>query len=574
MKKEAARIASIGLAVIAAKQVEAWIKWERERGKKLDYVQFTLPQTFITTPDQTKWYLRLLVKNEPVSLLDLEEAFDKLSKKPIKGIILILRGFNQPFADLQSLRDLILKFKKSGKEVICYAQQFDMLTYYIASAGTKILAMPGASVYATGMRMEQTYLRDALDTIGVEMDVVRISPFKGALDSLLYSEPTESGRNQMEWLLGSFYDTVMEGIATERGIELEALKALVDAAPYTDTQAVEKGLIDHVVNEEGFPAYLGSKLIETWTQVSKRFAPFIDIDLEIGTMPQQEPDDSVAILYTSGQIINGKSENPPVDLPIPFAGGPSIGDLTVVQQIRNLMQAEHVKALVLYVDSPGGSATASEAIASALDELAKRIPIVVYMGNVAASGGYYISTPAQWIVAQPGTITGSIGVIMAKLITSGLYQKIKFNPVAYTRGENADLFSSQQGFTDSQRAFMEDEIKRIYGLFVERVAKSRKMSFEEVDAIGGGRVWTGAQALENGLVDELGNLNTAIAKARQLAKLDADARIEWVSHKTDPLPAQLADRVNPAASWKFLNQRFDHLNGQSMLLMPYTFNID
>ena len=176
-------------------------------------------------------------------------------------------------------------------------------------------------------------------------------------------------------------------------------------------------------------------------------------------------------------------------------------------------------ALVLYIDSGGGSATASESMASALGEFAKSRPLVVFMGGVAASGGYYIATPAHWIVAQPGTITGSIGVIMGKLINSELLKKLRFNAVSYLRGDNADLIAGEKPFSDAQRDLLRESIEHIYGQFLERVAESREQSAAEIDAIGGGRVWTGEQALGHGLVDELGNLRTAIDKARNLGQV-------------------------------------------------------
>jgi protease-4 len=250
-----------------------------------------------------------------------------------------------------------------------------------------------------------------------------------------------------------------------------------------------------------------------------------------------------------------------------------MGDLTVVRQIRNLMKDNDAKALVLYINSGGGSASASEAMASALDELAKTRPVVVYMGAVAASGGYYIATPADYIFAQPGTITGSIGVIAAKLINNEALRKLRFNPVTYRRGANAGIFSSQKPFNDTERAKVQESIERIYEQFVQRVADARKMKPESVDEVGGGRVWTGKQALENGLVDELGGLHEAIMKARELAGLPADAAMRIIRKPGKPLPAQLADQVDPAATMRYWQENLAHMtNGSAQMLMPFDFD--
>ena len=265
----------------------------------------------------------------------------------------------------------------------------------------------------------------------------------------------------------------------------------------------------------------------------------------------------------------GESQNPPVELPIPLIGGERLGDVTLVQQVRNLMKDDRCAALVLYVDSPGGSATASEAMASALDEFGKSKPIVVYMGSVAASGGYYIATPADYIIAQAGTITGSIGVINMKLINNEMLKKLKFNPFYYQRGDNAGIFASNSKFSDKQRDKVRESIEYIYEIFIERVAESRKMKVEQVDKIGGGRVWTGQQALDNGLVDELGGLHEALAKARELAKVSENTPFGVMQGAGKPLPAQMAEKADPAATMRYYLEAVEMLSGANLMLMPF-----
>jgi protease-4 len=283
----------------------------------------------------------------------------------------------------------------------------------------------------------------------------------------------------------------------------------------------------------------------------------------------------VALLRVSGTMVQGESMHPPVDIPVPFVGGERAGDLTVVRQVRNLMKNKQAAAVVLFIDSGGGAAAAAEAMTAALDELAKDRPLVVFMNGVAASGGYYIATPAHWIVAQPGTITGSIGVLTAKPVTAGLFENLKVHRLELTRGANANIMSDMQPFTEAQRARVRQSIEHIYEQFIGRVARGRQLTVEAVDAVGGGRVWMGTQAKAYGLVDELGDLYSALAKARELAKLPVHAPLVMVGGKSSPLPPQLAKAANPASALEYLYSGVQAVcNGRPQLLLPFTWKGD
>jgi len=236
-----------------------------------------------------------------------------------------------------------------------------------------------------------------------------------------------------------------------------------------------------------------------------------------------------------------------------------------------LMKDERVGAVVLYIDSGGGAAIAAEAMTSALQELAKMHPVVAYMNGVAASGGYMVACPAQWIVAQPGTITGSIGVVTAKPVTGGLEEKLLFKSFSFLRGANADLYSSSAPFTDDQRAKVRTAIEYSYRQFIEMVAAARHTTPEAIDAIGGGRVWTGEQGLANGLVDELGDVRAAILKARVLGDLpERTPSVLYSSRKLSGLPPMAAKIIDPAAGVKrLLDNARGVLNGRAQLIMPF-----
>lgn len=529
----------------------------------MHFVQITLPAVMPPLPDLRNVIQQRLLGRSAMSLYEFETALRRIATDAdVRGVVLVMNGFGMGLADLQTLRDAIVRFRSGGKKVIAYAQSYDLANYFVASAADALWTLPGGMVSTTGLVSSQVFLKDALDTVGLEADVVAVTPYKSAADQLSRTEPSPESRAQVEWLLDSNYEIMVDTIAAGRGISADAVRAMIDHAPYTDVQALEQGFIEQISNEEGFAALLDvtPDAFLTWEQADARLPLLLRFD---------EP--YVALVSLSGTIVNGTSGQPPVDIPIPLVGGARIGDVTVVQHIRQLMDDDSAKAVVLLIDSPGGSATASEAIVSALEELAKTRPIVVVMGDVAASGGYYIATCADWIIAQPGTITGSIGVVLAKLVTTDALRKLRFNPFYYLRGENAAVFTSIRKFSDSERERMTESIARIYDLFVQRVADARKMKIEEVDAISGGRVWTGKQALANGLVDQLGGLQEGLAKARELARLPADTPVRMSRPSSGAsLTAQLAEKVNPAAALNYWYSGVTMIaNGQAQLLLDF-----
>lgn len=537
------------------------LNMQRQRYKAIDYIMIDVPSQFPIVPEDRNLIQRQILGEPAMSLFEFEQSLERIGDDPRPiGVILYLRGLAVGLADLQTIRDAISRLREKGKRVISYSAQYDTRSYYLASACDEILMLPGGILYTTGLLSQQVFLKDGLAEVGLKFDSVAISPFKGAMDTFTRTEPSDEGREQINWLLDSNFNMILDGIASTRKMKLDAAKEMIDTAPHLDHVALEKGYIDGILNEERLIDYLGITKITPWEEADQQvYLPVKDMSKKY-----------VAVIYAGGMIIDGESAKPPADspVPIPFAGGERLGDMTLNQQVRNLMKDDNCGALVLYIDSGGGSATASESMASTLSEFAKNRPFVVYMGGVAASGGYYIATPADWIVAQAGTITGSIGVIMGKLVNNDLLKKLHFNAVSYLRGENADIISAENPFNDTQRQQIREGIEHIYGQFLSRVARSRGKTIEEIDAIGGGRVWTGEQALENGLIDEIGNLRTAIKKARELAKLPDDAPSMLVRDKGKPIGAQLAEK-NPAAQLKYIVDNVELMTNRAQYLLPF-----
>ncbi|MBI1257566.1 MAG: signal peptide peptidase SppA [Chloroflexi bacterium] len=530
----------------------------RRRAKNLDYILLTLPASLPALPERRGWLLQRVRGAAPLSLWELDRRFRRIAADPRpQGVILKINGLALSLADLQTLRASILRLRAGGKRVICFAQYYDLAQYYVASAADEILLQPGGELMTIGLRQEAIFLKDALGLVGVQFDVVAITPYKGAYDQFSRDTISPEGREQLEWLLDSRYGMIVRDIAEGRHGSADDVRALIDSSPHIAEDALASGYVDAVINEEGFAAHLKTKHLLLWK----------DADKKLLLRSKASGEKHITLLKISGLMMPGESMQPPIDLPIPFIGGERAGDVTVVRQVRSVMRDKQSAAVVLFIDSGGGAVVAAEAMTSALEELAKDRPLVVFMNGVAASGGYYVATPARWIVAQPGTITGSIGVITAKAVAGGLREKFHVNTLEFLRGANADIFSDAAPFSEPQRAQMRRTVEATYQQFIERVARSRKLSVEAVDQVGGGRVWTGTQALDHHLVDQLGDLHAAIAKARELAHLPDAAPVALVSAKTKPLVPQVAS--DPAAA---LNYVLDHTrelaSGRAQVITP------
>ena len=513
----------------------------RSLGKPPEYVTILIEADLPALPDPPgPLWQRFISKPRP-SMKELGENFDLIARDPrTKGVILHLRPAEMAVATRQDLRDLIAKLRKGGKRVVAWAPFYTTGSYYIATACDEILLMPVGEIRPLGIATAGMFLADGLAKVGISADFVQISPYKSAADMLTKSKMSPELREQITWLLKSNHEQFLGAIMTSRQLDLDGAKVLVDGTPYNDDEALAKKAVDKLVTEEDLPTYLASggapARIGSWDQARGKLrtpAP----TLGLGKY--------VAVLRVEGLIIDGRSERPPVKppVPIPLVGGERSGDLSVVQAARQIAGDKRAAAAVLYVNSGGGSATASEAMRNALEKINVCKPLVVAMGPVAASGGYWVSTPARWIVARPGTITGSIGVLTGKFVTGPMWSKLLFNREVVSFGENAALADTGKPFTDAQRAIMKKEIDHIYARFLDKVGAARNMKPEDVHPMAAGRVWTGKQALDRGLVDELGGLDTAVAKARQLAGLSEAVPFREVKAARKMIAPQAATAV-------------------------------
>ena len=512
----------------------------RAVGRPPAYVEFILEDDLPALPDPPRPLWQRLTSRPRLSLRELGERFEAIGKDSrIKGVVLHLRAVGMPMATWQDLRELVASLRRSGKRVVAWAPFYSTGTYYLACACDEVLLMPTGQVQPLGFANTGFFLAEGLARAGIAADFIQISPYKSAADPLTRSRMSSEYRQQLTWLLQSNHEELLAAIAAGRLLDEPGARRVVDCSPYGDDEVVEKHVVDALVAEDELPKRLGAT-VGTWERARSKMRP---------PRPTLRRGRYVAIMRIEGAIIDGRSGSLPVKPPvdIPLIGDGRAGDLTVVQAARQVASDKRAAAMVLYVNSRGGSATASEAMRQAIQSVAARKPVVVVMGPVAGSGGYWVSTPGTWIVARPGTLTGSIGVLTGKLVTSGLWSRLLLNRESVAFGEHIELQSDERKYTDEERKIVEREVQRTYRSFLELVAAARKMELEDVHGIAEGKVWTGKQALEHRLVDELGGLEAGLRKARSLAglKADAPAREPRTPKRTVPPLAPAA----PAAGW-------------------------
>ncbi len=495
------------------------------------------------------------------SLRQIEARMDRVAADPrVRGLVLHIRQLQLGAAQLQSLRAALGRLRRAGKRSVAYATSYDRASYYLACAADEVLLQTGGSIAPLGLRSQHAFLADSLERIGLRFDLLQISPYKTAGDALTRRELSDEAREMAEWLLDDAYAEILSAICKGREMDLPEAESLVDASPYTDEQALNRGAIDGICDEASLPERLGEGApaqIEAWDRAAKL----------LRSPRPRRAGRRVALIRIEGMIVDGYSEQPPVypPLPGPF-GALRAGDASLVQEARAALDDDDVAAAVVYIDSPGGSATASEAIAAALSHLARHKPVVAVMGSVAASGGYYVATPAAWILARPGSITGSIGVIAGKLVSAALYDRIGIRREPLQRGRNADFASPERAYSAEQRQQLRQSIERIYEVFLSRVAESRGLDRHSLDALAGGRVWTGRQARQHGLIDDFGGLDEGLEKACEMAGLHRRAPLRALA----PIKKQRAPGLAVAAWFAALEAPLQLLDGPALCLCPWS----
>lgn len=490
----------------------------RARRKGIDYVVLHMRGDYperIPRPQRSFPLSLLPWPSPPPSVESFDQALQRIAADPrLRGVVLVVSGLSAGPATLASLRQAVTRFRQSGKRAVAYLQDFGMWPYYFATACDQVLVPESGGLPTAGLRSEAVFLRDTLALVGIEADFEAIAEYKTSPDMFRRSEMTEPHRQMLESLLDSIYGHVVEAIAQGRDLEVEQVRELLDAVPLTAEEGEEAGLFDGVCYEDELPAWLASPeapaALLTWAQARRRLV----------RPCRWHSGQAIGVISLEGMIVPGPSRRPPMPLPLPLPM-PAVqaGSETLSSQLRAAASEKRLAAVVLHVDSPGGSALASDLIWRDVQRLRQEKPVVVFMSNQAASGGYYVSAPASAIVAQPTTLTGSIGIWGGKIVTRGLFEKIEAHREAVSRGEAAGLYTDESPFDQEERERIRAHLAHSYGRFKGRVAQGRGIDPDEVEAVARGRVWTGAQALDQGLVDDLGDLHLAAQKAGELADL-------------------------------------------------------
>ncbi len=456
----------------------------------------------------------------------------------VKALIAKVGGQRVGLAMAQELHDAVRAFRDAGKLTIAWAESFGEVTrgtvpYYLATAFERIYLQPSGDLALTGVSLEEPFFNEALGKIGVQPRFAKRHEYKTAANTFMETGYTDEHREMSGRLVASAGEQLVAGIAAGRGLPEERVRELIDQAPLLGTEALEAGLVDKLVYRDEVYAELRAavgqdarlRYVSRYKQGLARRLP----------KPQQ---DGIALIQGQGAIRLGRSGRGALP-----GQGSSIGSETVAAAFRAAVKDSKVKAIVFRIDSPGGSYVASDTIWREV-VLARKAgkQVIISMGNVAASGGYFVAAPADVIIAQPGTLTGSIGVVVGKPVVGELLDRLGVGLGSVEQGAHARMYAPTRDFTEEEWARVNTFLDRVYDDFVGKVAEGRGLTRERVDELARGRVWTGADAHEHGLVDELGGIALAIDTARRRARLPADAPVRTYPH-VSPL-----DRLRPAES--------------------------
>lgn len=569
--------------------------WRRQRDVSVDYVVLPLSGSLPERSGPPRSLLQRLLPlpSQPLTIEALNERLQRIADaENVRGALIIMGDFTLTgLARLQNVRRSLVRLREAGKEVVVYSPYLDLAHYYVASAGNRLLAPPGAQFDVVGLHSEAIFLRDALEKIGIRAEVLQVSPYKTAGNMFAESQITPEQRLQMEWLVDDTYDAITADLAEARGMTQERIKALIDMAPFPLEQALDAGLLDGIAYEDQLPDLLaveeaGTPSSDTAKDASgKKSAGGKGTTLLTWTKARpmltervKHPSSRyIGVVSLDGAIVMGSSRQPPVNLPIPLVGGAMAGEKTLVQLLRRAQNDDSMAALILHVESGGGSSLASELIWRQVGRVAAKKPVLAYLGDVAASGGYFVSAGAGYIMSQHSTLTGSIGVLMARMNLEGLLDKVAVNRAGINRGAHAGIYSEPRALHPEERALLWNLMQETYKQFKIVVSEGRGLDFETVEAVAGGRVWTGRQAKEHKLVDGHGDFVDAVNKAAELSDLPhgREHRIavrNLFLRSEAYLPPQSNDVIQQIVE-TLTTRELRSLNGRTLALMPFELRL-
>lgn len=521
--------------------------------------------------------------------MSLHELIERLAQarkdEEVQAVALTFDAAAMGLGQIEELRAELRKFHAVNKRVFVHVDGLAMGSYALMSGASDVSVVPLADVWLTGLYTEGLYIKDLLGKIGIEAQILHCGDYKSAGELFTRTGPSDAAAKNMNWLLDGLYAGCVNMIAESRGLTADQVHKLIDEGPYTAESAKAAGLVDQVQYRDEFLAEI--KRVYGGMTIDSRYGKKDGMSLDLGSNPfaiftkltemfspvAATPDTSIGIVYVDGAIAPGHGQ------PGPFGGSGGAFSGDIAKALEDAADDASIKAVVLRVDSPGGSATASDIIWRATQRVRARKPLIVSMGNVAGSGGYYVACGADEILADETTITGSIGVVGGKMITTEMWSKLGVNWVGYARGRNADLMSSAREWPADQQSRIQDWMNDVYAEFKERVTEGRKSKLQKpLDDMAGGRVFSGRQALELGLIDRIGGLSDAIELAAKKASISTyEVRVlpkpqnlveaimsELTGQGERPTDLHLRDRVaiqfsNGHSPWESLLPLLEHV---------------
>ncbi len=574
----------------------------RLRRAELDYVVLAIGGAMPERAEPPRSFIerQLPLPDPAFSLEELNKRLARIADADnVRGLLLICNGISAGSATMQNIRRSLERLKATGKTVVIFTPYLDLRHYYLATVADRIIVPPTAQFEAYGLHSEVTYLKTALAKIGVGLDAVQISPYKTAANSFINDTITPEEKEQLDWLLDDLYDQITAAMANGRNLPQATIQDLMNQVPLSAEDALAAGLVDDLAYQDELAYLLAEPSDEAAAEKEEAADSPTEIAAEEAQAEPERPQATlidwpraerrltekarqrsrkfIGVVSLEGLINMGSSQSPPIDLPIPLVGGQMAGEQTVVYLLRQAEKLDDMAGLILHVDSPGGSALASDLIAREIQRLSQKKPVLAYMGSSATSGGYYVSAYAQHIMSQSLTMTGSIGVVGFRLHTQGLYDKIGVNRVSLDRGSRASFFNDTRPFTQEELDTWQNLIIHSYNQFKSVVAKGRDLPFDELDAICLGRVWTGQQALEHQLVDSHGDFIDAVHKMAELAQLPNPAThdipvVNLFAKTSRYITPQPFDMAEALTDW-LAPERLQAFNNKPLFLSPYFIKI-
>jgi protease-4 len=510
-----------------------------EKAKLSKVVHFDLATPVIEKPadfslfgDPSQSTLRSLIERMQMARDD----------KDVRGVVLTLGDPSFNFAQAQEVRDALVELRRAGKKTFVYADGYDTVAYTVATGATDVCLMPGGEIMIPGVGMETTFYKGLFDKIGVQADYVQIGEYKGAEEPYTRTGASEALKGELNKLADSMYQQIVDGIASNRNLPPESVKQMIDETIVTAKAAKDRGFVDHLVDMDGLRKLMAEELgngIDISSNYGKPEQEEIDFSspftllASLAKKPEASNKPAVALVYAEGTIVDGDGGEGLL------SSGGNVGSTTIRKALRRAANDNNVKAVVIRIDSPGGSAQASEVMWQAARSVAEKKPVVISIGSMAASGGYYLASAGDHIFADPSAIVGSIGVVGGKFVLKDIYGKLGINTEAFGRGRNSDLFSSTKPFDERQKRLITNWMKGTYEQFTQRVMTTRKGKIKDIDQVARGRIFIARQAKDLGMVDEIGGVQDALAYAANKVDLKPGA----YDVKLLPTPKTLADLI-------------------------------